>query len=431
MARQGSLALYDRLGKPKFVVAPMVNQSELPWRMLCRRHGADLCYSPMLHAGLFAKESSYRADNLVTCPEDRPLIVQFCANDPEVLLQASQLALPFCDAVDINLGCPQAIAKKGHYGAFLQDDWVLIGTMVKRLKSLSIPVTCKVRVFDDLSRTVAYAQMLEKSGCELLTVHGRTREQKGSNTGLASWEKIAAVKESVRIPVFANGNILHFADVRRCLDTTGADGVMSAEGNLCNPYLFENRVRPVWEPALEYLDVVRSYSCSVSSVRGHLFKLCHKSIYADATLRYGLGDAQTWSEFRAVISEFQERFEALAAETTTTFAPDGSLSLPHWYCQPDLHCHAERDAQKAEAKEELALLRIAKKADIQKYATLNGVSLLKAKRMLRKQAGQERKSRSAKPCLCGNSSLANCARQMCAPCCRLFKADRIPCFGHD
>ena len=172
---------------------------------------------------------------------DRPLFVQFCANSPDELLEAARYVEPFCDAVDLNLGCPQGIARKGNYGAFLQENWDLIHKLINKLHTnLDVPVTAKIRILESKEKTLDYAKMILSAGASVVTVHGRQRDQKGHKTGLADWSVLRYLR--THLPpdtvIFANGNILRRDDISRCLEETGADGVMSAEGNLYDPTIF-------------------------------------------------------------------------------------------------------------------------------------------------------------------------------------------------
>jgi tRNA-dihydrouridine synthase 1 len=172
---------------------------------------------------------------------DRPLFVQFCANKPEELLEAANYVAPFCDAVDLNLGCPQGIAKKGGYGSFLQEQQDLIHSLIKSLhENLPVPVTAKIRILENKEKTLAYAKNVLSAGASILTVHGRVREAKGHKTGLADWDYIRYLRDNLpkETVIFANGNILCHADIEKCLEATGADAVMSAEGNLYDPAIF-------------------------------------------------------------------------------------------------------------------------------------------------------------------------------------------------
>lgn len=223
-----------------------------------------LAYTPMLHARIFAETAKYRNSSfqptragLGSLPTsasptsdfyldgnpllDRPLFVQFCANSPDHLLEAARYVEPFCDAIDLNLGCPQGIAKKGNYGAFLQEDWDLIYKLINKLhENLQVPVTAKVRILETKEKTLDYVKVVLSAGASIITVHGRQRDQKGHKTGLADWSVIRYLRENLpkETVIIANGNILQHEDIEKCLQQTGADGVMSAEANLCDPTIF-------------------------------------------------------------------------------------------------------------------------------------------------------------------------------------------------
>lgn len=239
-----------------------------------------LAYTPMLHARMFTETAKFRdshfqplRSSLVAHPDsttlppqpsslyldgnpsiDRPLFTQFCANDPDELLQAARFVAPYCDAVDLNLGCPQGIARRGKYGAFLQEDQELIYALINTLhKNLDVPVTAKIRILETKEKTLEYARNVLNAGASILTVHGRHRDQKGHKTGLADWSVIRYLREQLpkETVLFANGNILRREDIDRCLEATGVDGVMSAEGNLYDPAIFSD-APTVGEEGREY-----------------------------------------------------------------------------------------------------------------------------------------------------------------------------------
>ena len=302
-------------------------------------------------------------------PEDRPLIVQFCANNPDQLLKSAQIVAPHCDAVDINLGCPQDIAKKGRYGAFLQDDWELIYSLSKCplqgfllcfvvfIARYSQHVTqklvrschCEVSSFPNYRKN---SRIRENAGASRCTntylswsTAGTARAKHSMSTfpqsriglnclhqGLADWDKIRAVKEAVTVPVFANGNILYHSDIERCLQVTGADAVMSAEGQLYNPTLFAPAQSPsssVSSPlaydtglhlphadlALEYLEIVKRLKTRtpMSAVKGHMFKILRPALSKETDLRDKMGRVknteQAVDDFIELAREMKRRMD--------------------------------------------------------------------------------------------------------------------------
>ncbi|KAF9144467.1 hypothetical protein BGX30_012674 [Mortierella sp. GBA39] len=343
---------FKSIGSPKHVIAPMVDQSELAWRVLSRRYGADLCYTPMFNAKLFAKDVKYRDEHWAGLkdglggggPNDRPLVVQFCANEPEYLLQSALLVAPYCDAVDINLGCPQHIARRGHYGSFLMEDWPLISSLISTLhKNLPIPVTAKIRVFPEAEKTVEYAKMVVAAGAQILVVHGRLREMKGHLTGVADWEKIRLVREAVGhlVPVIANGNILYHEDVADCIEKTGCVGVMSAEGSLYNPAIFTPGHPESWRLAEEYLTICDELDTKIAYVRGHLFKIFRPSLNVHVDLRSDLGLANSREAMWEVTRKLKERLVEDEEKSRTSGESfegrkdeQGFPILPHWVAQP-------------------------------------------------------------------------------------------------
>lgn len=284
--------------KPWKFLAPMVSNSEEAYRRLAVKYGADLCFTEMVNSKVFVDGGMKCKPNFLL--GNGPLVVQICGNDPEKMLRTALFFQDKCDAIDINFGCPQEIARRGHYGSFLQDDWPLISEVVSTLSSsLSVPLFCKIRVFESISKTVEYARIFEAAGCSLLTVHGRTREQRGQNTGLASWEHIKAIKNSLKIPIIANGNMIFHKNIKECVEHTGCDGVMIAEPHLYNPAIFEGTTHFSYEILKEYLEIIQKHpgSAEPKHIKSHSFKILKKLISAHPELAPILNECSSLDDY--------------------------------------------------------------------------------------------------------------------------------------
>uniref|UniRef100_A0AAV2J4R5 tRNA-dihydrouridine(20a/20b) synthase [NAD(P)+]-like n=1 Tax=Knipowitschia caucasica TaxID=637954 RepID=A0AAV2J4R5_KNICA len=221
------------------ICAPMVRYSKLAFRSLVRKYNCDLCYTPMIVAADFMRSEKARDSEFTTCKGDRPLIVQFAANDAQTLADAASVVAPFSDGVDLNCGCPQRWAMSSGYGACLINKPELVKDMVRTVRDQvdepNYSVSIKIRIHDDIRKTVDLCQKAESAGVSWITVHGRTAQERHQPV---HYDGIKTIKDCVNIPVIANGDIKYLKDVETIHKLTGVDGVMSARGLLANPAMF-------------------------------------------------------------------------------------------------------------------------------------------------------------------------------------------------
>jgi tRNA-dihydrouridine synthase 1 len=274
----------------------MVGGSELAFRLLCRRYGADLAYTPMINSERFAVDEEYRKSEFQTTPEDRPLVAHFSANNPEIFLQAARHVEHLCDAIDLNLGCPQRVAHTGHFGSYLLDkeDHPLIFQIVKTVSSgICIPLFVKIRLLNTVEETIELCKGLHSAGAALIAIHARYRVNlvgrsgPGARDGAAHLDQIKEIKKTLPyITIISNGNVKTYEDCVQNLEETDADGIMSAEGLLDDPALFirqntniENSAYPdKLYLALEYLDLVRIYPVKIKSIIFHIRRIIREEL---------------------------------------------------------------------------------------------------------------------------------------------------------
>ena len=353
----------------------MVDQSDLPFRLLCRKYGCPVAVTPMIHSRLLVESPEYRKKFLpraLAC-HDRPLIAQLCGSGhtPQFVLLAAQMLQDtgLVDGIDLNCGCPQGIARRGKYGAFLLEEPEALVDLVTLLSAqLQIPVSVKVRLlpvkttlaattiteainptddddehdYDDVDREAQdmttdsdapkvdldasmalYRRLVHDAGIHMLTVHGRTRHHKGHHVGPCHMGAIQQVVQEFGkfIPIVANGSIASRQDALECLQFTGCDAVMSSEAILEYPALFETpRLGDSVAPrrsrlqlAREYLQLCEQYppqiggqGSGIKCIRMHLHRILHADLHVHVAIRDALCVAKSLAALQATLDALQE-----------------------------------------------------------------------------------------------------------------------------
>ena len=223
------------------VLAPMAGVTDLAFRRTCRELGAGLTVTEMVSAKALCYQDRKSRGLLKIGPGEHPASAQIFGSDPVCMAEAAQIAreISGADIIDINMGCPVGkVVSNGDGSALMKDPEKAARIAEAVVKAAGVPVTVKMRRGWDKGsiNAVELAKMLEQVGVAAVAVHGRTRAQ--MYAGAADWVTIRQVKQAVKIPVMANGDIFAPRDAVKILQFTGAELAMIGRGAFGNPWLF-------------------------------------------------------------------------------------------------------------------------------------------------------------------------------------------------
>jgi tRNA-dihydrouridine synthase len=439
----------------KSVMAPMVAASDYPFRYFLRKHcDVDLTFTQMLHCNKFLTDSSFRQGHLdlweagVKYPDllpsqlaclgdlpaptrdpsetesEAPLIVQLAGNNPEEVVAGANMILDHTNGkvsgLDLNCGCPQNIAKKGNYGAFLMErDFQRVCDILRALRRSmpeSTAVSAKIRLPSDDATLKERLPRLMETGINFLTIHGRTIHENKTKVKGCHVDRIRLAIETAHernpdFPVIANGGMEFYDDIQSILTETGAVAAMSSEALLETPNIFlegsmglnpRERLEKQLSFAKDYLNICANVmpplpgvlgmktNGSISVIRGHVFKFLYRYLDDQTDLRDRLaGDRsmKTIAQAQDIVAELESRYLHIPDEELLAYrssSPEAS-----WYRR---HRKPDRRVHQKEVRVDSSLAPISERESIEmkKQKIRDRIKVMKEKRKTREAANSKR-----------------------------------------
>ncbi len=301
--------------KPVIALAPLAGFTDLPFRKVVKKFGADLTFSEMISANALIRRSPKSLKMIRKNPEESPYIVQIAGSDPEVIKEAVLILndMEGIDGIDLNCGCPVPKVVGQNAGSALLKDLPLMGKIVETIKKYSNKryTSVKARLGFNEKIPQEIAKTAQNAGADFITFHGRTRS--GGYKAKVDYEAIKTAKESVSIPVIANGDITSKEIAEYVLDFTGCDGLMIGRGAVGKPWIFyqirndlkdidkETKTKIILE---HFYGIVDFYGdMGVKIFRKHLHTYS-KGIANGASFRDRINKIEEPSEMEKAIREF-------------------------------------------------------------------------------------------------------------------------------
>ncbi len=308
--------------KSDTILAPMAGVTDVAFRLLCKKYGANLTVTEMISANALVRGNQATIKMIDVVADEKPRMIQLFGQNVKNLVKAAQYCEDKCEILDLNFGCPASkIIRQGAGSALLERPNKLKEIVESVVKAVKIPVTCKIRlgITKRKINAVKIAQLCESAGAQMVAIHARTQKQ--GYQGHADWSWIKKVKKNVSIPVAGNGDVRTVKDYIKMKQETGCDYVMIGRGSMGNPLLFqqiqeynatgtyqkrtkEQQVKDFFE----YLKLAQKYDINLNHIKLHAQHFT-KGIPGSSKLRAELSKIKNVKEVQETMELFLEEIE--------------------------------------------------------------------------------------------------------------------------